>query len=210
MNKPLVIIGAGSIGGHIGYNLAEYQLEAYRLMGFLDDDTNKIGKDFCGFPVLGAVEHIVNLPKDVSVIVGVAFPQMKKHIMDRLDTLGTFEYPPLIAKSAWISNNVQVDEGAIIYPGTTINYGTIVRKFAVLNMNCAVGHDCEIGAYSSLAPGVNLAGHTKLGLCVDMGIGSATIQDVRIGNNCVVGGQSMLIKNLPDNSKAVGIPARPL
>lgn len=208
MKKPLVIIGAGSVGGHIAFNLNEYLLEEYEVLGFLDDDAKKHNKEIFGFPVLGPVDHIAILNKDLAVIIGIAFPSMKQKIIARLTTLGNFEFPSLIAKSAWISNKVFIDKGVIIYPGCSLNYGCHIGAFVVINMNCALGHDCTIGSYSSLAPAVNLAGHTKLGVGVDMGIGASTKQEVQIGNNSIVGGKSMLINNIPENVVVAGVPAK--
>lgn len=208
MLKPLIIIGAGSVGGHIASNINSYYLENHNLLGFLDDDPKKIGKPFLGYPVLGNVEHLSNLPRNVEVIIGIAFPSMKRSIINRLSNIGNYTYPNLIAKTAWISNHVSISQGIIIYPNCSINYGTLIGDFVVMNMNCAVGHDCKIGAYSSLAPGVNIAGHTKLGVGVDMGIGSATKQEVNIGNNSIIGGKSMVIHDIPVNSVAVGVPAK--
>lgn len=207
MRKPLIIIGAGSVGGHIAYNLNSYNLKGYNLLGFLDDDFKKVNKPFCDYPVLGTLDHITLLAKDVAVIIGIAFPSVKQNIITRLSKLGKFEYPYLIAETAWISNAVTIQEGVIIYPGCSINYGTSIDSFVILNMNCAIGHDCSIGAYSSLAPGINLAGYTTLGIGVDMGIGSSTKQGVCIGNNSIVGGQSMLINNVPENIVVAGVPS---
>lgn len=75
-------------------------------------------------------------------------------------------------------------------------------------MNCAVGHDCTIGKFSALAPGVNLGGFTKIGEGVDMGIGSATKQNIVVGNEAVIGGQAMLVKNVPPAAKVAGVPAK--
>lgn len=208
MTKKLVIIGAGSVGGHIAYNLAEYGLQNYDVLGFLDDDPDKINKKVFDYPVLGSIESIINIDSSVSVILGIAFPKSKIQIMKRLDKIGKFDFPKLIAKSAWISSQVEISEGAIIYPGCSINYGSKIDAFSVLNMNCAIGHDCIVGAFSSLAPGVSLAGHTLLGKGVEMGIASATVQDVQIGEDSIIGGQCLVTKSLPPNVTAVGIPGR--
>ncbi len=208
MIKPLIIICAGSVGGHLAYNLNAYDLEEYTLIGFLDDDQKKINKNFFGYPVLGPVDHILSLSKDVSVIIGVAFPLMKQNLISKLNRIGNFNFPSLVSKSAWVSNEVKIGKGVIVYPGCSINYGSTIGAFSVLNMNCAIGHDCQIGECSSLAPGVNLAGHTKIGNFVDMGIGSATIQDIAIGSNSIIGGQCMVIRNVNPGSKIKGVPGK--
>ncbi|HMN33654.1 MAG TPA: NeuD/PglB/VioB family sugar acetyltransferase [Chitinophagaceae bacterium] len=208
MPIPLLIIGAGSVGGHIALNLKSYPLENYSLLGFLDDDPKKIEQSFLGYPVIGNVEYLSNLPHNIALIIGIAFPVIKKGIINRISKIGNYEFPNLIAKSSWISNQVTFGKGIIIYPNCAINYGTSIDDFVVINMNCAVGHDCKIGAFSSLAPGVNLAGHTKIGLGVDIGIGAATKQEVSVGNYSIIGGHSMVIHDIPEKVVAVGTPAK--
>jgi len=44
--------------------------------------------------------------------------------------------------------------------------------------------------------------------CVDMGIGSSTIQNVKVGKNSIVGGQAMIVTDIPSESLAKGVPAR--
>ena len=49
-----------------------------------------------------------------------------------------------------------------------------------------IGHDCWIGANVTICPGVT------------------------IGNNCVIGAGSVVTRDIPDNTLAVGVPCRPL
>ena len=58
-----------------------------------------------------------------------------------------------------------------------------------------------------MAPGVNLAGFTKIEEGADMGIGVSTKQNMVVGEYSVIGGQSMIIKNVPANTKVAGVPA---
>ena len=208
MNKQLFIIGAGSVGGHIALNLEEYGLLEYNSIAFLDDNPKKHSQTAFGFPVLGNVNQISTIEKEIDIVIGIAFPTQKIPIVEKLTQNVNITFLKLIARSAWISKSVEVGQGSIIYPGTSINYSCKIGSFVVLNMNCAIGHDCKIGDYTSLAPGVNLSGHTRIGKYVDVGIGASTIQDIIIGDNCVIGGQSMIISNIPSDSKIVGVPGR--
>lgn len=203
--KQIVIIGAGSVGGHIASNLALYGIEG-KLVGFLDDDVNKQGKQFCGYPVLAGISWALD-KADIDVVIGIAFPKIKAIILEKLALNPQLSYPTLVAKNAWLSNGTSLGKGTIIYPGTCINYGTAIGDFVVMNMNCSIGHDCTIASLCSLAPGVNLGGHTKIGESVELGIGSSTLQGITIGSHTVVGGQSIVNKSLPEKVIAVGVPA---
>jgi sugar O-acyltransferase (sialic acid O-acetyltransferase NeuD family) len=204
--KNLIIIGAGNVGGFIAYNPGLFS-EQYNLLGFLDDDVNKTGKTFYGHKVLGNVEQLFSFSEKPAIVIGIAAPKIKKVIHEKLKDKG-FSFPSFISKNAWLSNQVSVGEGVIIYPGVAVNYETVVEDFVIINMNCAIGHNCHIAKYCALAPGVNLAGFTKMEECVDVGIGVSTRQNIFIGANTIIGGQSMLIKDVLTGTKVAGIPAK--
>ena len=74
-------------------------------------------------------------------------------------------------------------------------------------MNCAIGLNSTIGKGSALAPGVNFAGFTFIEPFVEIGIGVSTIQQIRIGEGSIIGGQSMILKNVEYFSTYAGVPA---
>ncbi|MDD2474657.1 MAG: NeuD/PglB/VioB family sugar acetyltransferase [Dysgonamonadaceae bacterium] len=207
MMKDLIIIGAGSVGGHVATNLKDYSTD-YNLIGFLDDDKLKIGNKFVHFPVLGDVGSIVNYPSTISIVIGIAFPSVKFYIVEKLKSLGYNDFPTLVSNIAWLSENTKIGKGCIIYPNTSINYNCIITDFVVINMNCAIGHDCRIGKYTSLAPGVMIGGNTAIGQFSDIGIGSQTLQGITIGQNSVVGAGAVILKDIPDSAVVVGNPGR--
>lgn len=208
MKQQLVIIGAGNVGAFLAYNLDLFD-GSYELLGFLDDDSEKNGKKIAGYPVLGQISDIFSYPAGTAVAIGIASPTIRKRVADQI-IKQPFDFPNFIAKNAWISNLVNLGCGVIIYPGVSINYESSIGHFVIMNMNCAIGHNATIGNYCTLAPGVNFAGFTHLDECVDVGIGVSTRQNVRIGTNSVIGGQSMVISNVPANSTIVGVPGRAL
>ena len=205
--KDLVIIGAGSVGGHVAANFPIFNLPNYRLIGFLDDNQDKHGQSFVGYPVLGGLDLLFSMGQ-VGVVLGIAFPDIKKKVYERIKSHKEITFPNLIAQNSWISNHCKMGYGNIVYPGTCINYGTVLEDFVVVNFNCSIGHDAYIGSFSSLAPGVNFAGHTVLGEMVQMGIGSSTIQGVQLGKSAIAGGQAMVIGDVSQNKTVVGVPAK--
>lgn len=206
MKEDLYIIGAGSVGGHLAANLKEYS-GSQVLKGFIDDDPAKVGTEFMGYPVLGSVAYLLKL-KNVYVAIGIAFPKVKKLIIEKLKENNTLTFPTFVHSRAWVSKDVNIGNGVIIYPNTSINYGSTIDDYCVFNMNCALGHHTKVGKFTSFAPGVNTGGHTSLGVGVEMGIGCSTIQGVTIGDGSIIGGQAMVTQNVPSNSIAKGIPAK--
>lgn len=206
MKKKLYIIGAGSVGGHIALNIEAYE-EDFQIEGFFDDDPHKTERPQFGYPVLGTVDKALDL-EDKHVVIGIAFPEIKEKIAKKLSQNSSLVYPSFIHSKAWISEKVLVGSGCVIYPGCSVNYGSEIGDFVIMNMNCALGHHTKIGRYSSLAPSVSTGGHTDIGNLVDIGIGVSTIQDVSVGDKCTIGGQSMVIGDIKSNSTVVGVPGK--
>jgi sugar O-acyltransferase (sialic acid O-acetyltransferase NeuD family) len=209
MKRKLLIVGAGSVGKFIAYNLEEFTQE-FEIMGFLDDDVTKHKCSIAGYPVLGPVSTLSGFSgKGVAIVLGIAFPELKIRLFNKYKHL-TFDFPSFISKKSWVSEKVSIGKGCIIYPGTSINYECAVNDFVVINMNCAIGHNCSVGSFSSLAPGVNFSGFTRVGKCVEVGIGVTTIQNVVIHDNAILGGQAMILKEVLSGDIVGGIPARSL
>lgn len=204
--KDLIIIGAGNVGAFISYNIDLFD-DKYNLFGFMDNNPDKIGTTFCGLEVFD-MNYITKIKLDnIYIVIAIANPRIKQKIYCELASLN-ITYPNFISKNSWVSKGVRMKQGVIIYPNTSVNYETNIGNFVTINMNCSVGHNVTIENFSSLAPGVNLAGFSHLQQCVDMGIGSSTKQQIIIGENAVVGGQSMVVKNVSANTTVAGAPAK--
>ena len=203
MKQDLIIIGAGNVGGFLALN-QDLFVEEFNIIGFLDDDQNKIGEKYWNFPVLGPVSEI-NKYHDKSIAIGISNPITKKKILEKIGE--KYHFPNFISHNAWISNKVKIGKGVIIYPGVSINHESEISDFVVINMNCAIGHNSTIKKCCALAPGVNFAGFTYVESFVEIGIGVSTIQNIRISEGAVIGGQSILITNVEEYSTYVGVPA---
>ena len=77
-----------------------------------------------------------------------------------------------------------------------------------MNLDCTIGHDAIINDYSTILPSVNVSGAVTIGECVSVGTGSAIIQGLSIGDNTVIGAGSVVVKDIPENTVAVGVPAK--
>lgn len=208
MNKlKLFIVGCGNVGGFVAYNFTDFNLQEFEIAGFLDDDIQKWGKTFFGYSVLGGIDMLNRESQPIGVVVSIANPQIKRKIIQNISAKNIL-FPKLVSSRAWISQKVEVGQGVIIYPGVSVNYQTVIEDFVIINMNSAVGHDCRLGKFTTLAPGICLAGSSYLGECVDMGINSSTKRSISIGENTIIGGMAMVTKDIPNNVVALGIPAR--
>jgi len=102
--------------------------------------------------------------------------------------------------------------GIEIHPGATIGKGLFIDH----GMAVVIGETCEIGDNVLIYQGVTLGGtgkdtgkrHPTIGNNVMIGSGARILGPITVGNNVKIGSGSVVLKNVPDNVTAVGIPAR--
>ena len=94
---------------------------------------------------------------------------------------------------------------ADIGDGTLIGYqgiGVVIHKKCVIGKNCHISQNVTFGGRGG-HEGVPIVGDD----CT-FGAGAAILGGIHIGNNVQVGANAVVITDLPDNSVAVGVPAK--
>ena len=71
-----------------------------------------------------------------------------------------------------------------------------------------IAHNVTIGKNCIITAQVGFAGSSKLGDYVQVGGQAGVSGHINIGNNVKIGGGSGVIKNIPDNTKVMGYPAK--
>src|SRR5512141_1355476 len=112
----------------------------------------------------------------------------------------------------WLAHWGRLFTGIEIHPGATIGR----RVFIDHGMGVVVGETAEIGDDCTLYHGVTLGGtswnkgkrHPALLPGVVVGAGAKILGPITIGANARVGSNAVVVKDVPDNATAVGIPAR--
>lgn len=62
-HRAVLVVGAGDVGQNVVKQLQEYAWADVNLVGYLDDDANKQGKDITGLPVLGTLDRATEIIK---------------------------------------------------------------------------------------------------------------------------------------------------
>ena len=112
----------------------------------------------------------------------------------------------------WISQRCVRKTGIKIHPGAKIGK----RFFIDHGVGVVIGETTEIGDDVTLYQGVTLGGtgkdtgkrHPTIGNNVMVGAGAKVLGPIKIGNNCKVAAGAVVLDNIPDDSTAVGVPAR--
>ena len=210
--RDLVVYGASGFGQQVMFwvedaNAAEPR---FRILGFVDDDSDAHGERRTGYPVLGGRDWLSDHARSgaVAVVLGLAGPPVKQRVISALAGLA-LEFPAVIHPSAVVSRHATVRRGATVGPGNVVSVNVEVGEFATVNTTCTLGHDARIGDYATVLPGVNVSGHVSVGEGVSVGTGAAILQGVTIGAETTVGAGATVVGDLPPGCVAVGTPARP-
>jgi UDP-3-O-[3-hydroxymyristoyl] glucosamine N-acyltransferase len=107
---------------------------------------------------------------------------------------------------------VIIEENCEIGCGSTIDRGsmsnTIIGKNTYLDNQIHIAHNVRIGENSIIAGQVGIAGSSIIGNNVKIGGQAGISGHLKIGNNVEIAGGSGVIKDVPDNSKVMGYPAK--
>ena len=107
---------------------------------------------------------------------------------------------------------VIINENCEIGCGSTIDRGSLsnteIGKNTFLDNQIHIAHNVKIGENSILAGQVGIAGSSIIGNNVKIGGQAGISGHIKVGNNVEIGGGSGVIKNVPDNSKVMGYPAK--
>ena len=107
-----------------------------------------------------------------------------------------------------INDNVEIGCGSTIDRGSMSN--TIIGKNTFLDNQIHIAHNNIIGDNCIIAGQVGFAGSSILGNNVMIGGQAGISGHLKIGNNVKIAGGSGVIKNIPDNAKVMGYPAKDL
>ena len=111
----------------------------------------------------------------------------------------------------WLSQVARFLTGIEIHPGAKIGR----RLFIDHGMGVVIGETTTVGDDVTLYQGVTLGGtgkergkrHPTIEDGVVVGGGAKILGNITIGKNCRIGAGSVVLRNVPDNSTVVGVPA---
>ena len=80
--------------------------------------------------------------------------------------------------------------------------GIVISGYARFGDNCRIRNGVVVGLAKADDPCAPIIGNN-----VDIGAGAKVLGRITIGNNVLIGANAVVIKDVPDNSIAVGVPA---
>jgi sugar O-acyltransferase (sialic acid O-acetyltransferase NeuD family) len=208
MIEEIIILGTG---GHAAVVIDIIESAGkYKILGITDISSPK-GATFKNYPILGnddvLKEYFENGCKNVAIGVG-GFKNntLRSTIFKKMKEIG-FRIPYHIHPSANVSKTVKIGEGTVIFPGVNINTDVSIGKNNIIATGSNIDHNTILHDDVLISAGVTLGGDVIISEKVLCALGCNVISGVEIGKEILIGAGALVVKNLYQKGKYIGIPA---
>ncbi len=169
-------------------------------------------RDFHGFKVHAGVSRIKELmeqgARDTFIACGcIGGYGRRLEYYELAITLG-LRLINVIDPSACVSTLAEMGQGVFVGKQGVVNAFAKVGPMAIINTGATVDHNCDIAAFTNIAPGAILCGSVSTGLVAYIGAGSVIRECMHIGAGAFVGMGSLVLKDVPEGKMVYGRPAQ--
>jgi len=193
MTQRIVIVGAGSQGAIVADILERAGTPA---IGFVDDTPGK--------NVLGTIDDLRTIEHD-AIIVAVGDNRKRREVVEKLagENLATAIHPfTSIAASARIGEGSMISAGAIVLPNA------VIGRSVILNTKASVDHDSVVGDFAHASAGSTIGAKVHIGEETLIAAGATVASGMTVGARSVIGAGAVVVRDVPDDVTAFGVPAR--
>ncbi|MCO5388441.1 MAG: acetyltransferase [Desulfosporosinus sp.] len=205
--KDLIIVGASNAARDVLQVVKEINKvkATWDIKGFIADSGLDIHKLTNGeFDILGKIDEWTPKPAE-EYVCAIADPNSKRIVTQRLMEKGA-KFANIIHPNVEINDYCSLGEGIILYRDAVIGPNAAIGNH--VHVNTKIAHDCQIGDYTTVSILAAILGNVTIGTGVFVSAGSTVIPHISIGDNAYIGAGSVVIKNVQNNRKVFGNPAR--
>jgi len=214
---PLVIFGSGGISREVAQLVEDINRNSpskvFDLLGFVEKDSSRIGERVHNIKIISSDDLFLEFAKhyrSLGVVIPQGFPNIKTRIYTKLmeHQAGNLVFPNLIHPTIDTENiRLEIGIGNIICRNSLISIDVRIGNFNLINANADIGHDVVVGDFCVINSLTMIAGCVEISNGVTIGAGSSIYQGLKIGNEAVVGIGSSVIRDVPEKTTAMGVPA---
>ena len=192
--------------------LAYLQEAGVEVVGFLDDGL--VPPSVCGLPVLGKISDLPAV-KEKYGVEAVYCPLgnnvLRVKFLEQARELG-LETPNYIHPTVSVGPNASIaSEGVYILQGTVIMPYATIEKDVMISVNSVVCHHSHLSQGVFISSGVTFGANIFAGKYAYCGMGCTVMTGPHIiGENCLIGGGAVVIRDVEPNAVMAGVPAKVL
>lgn len=155
-------------------------------------------------------EDIINLypPSEYEFIIAMGYDSLdsKAEVFNSIKRMG-YSITSLIHEYSYVSNDVSIGAGNIVFPGCVLEPGVSLGDGNVLWSNVTVCHDVTVGNMNFFSSGTIVGGYTGLGSRNFLCFNSVISSRLKLGDNNIIGANSFLNSSISSGHKYLGSPA---
>lgn len=203
----IIIVGAGGCGREVANWIEDINKVAptWNIVGFLDDNPEAFKGFPCRYPILGPIKD--HNPVDrTKYAMGIANPTVKKLVGPALLEKGA-QFASIIHPNTHIYSEYDFGIGLVTYPNAKIATGCRIGNFVTLQ-STILGHDSQLEDYVTVSSSCGITGGTRLREGCFIGDHACIAVGLEVGANAYVGIGSVVIRNVAEDTRVFGNPAR--
>jgi sugar O-acyltransferase (sialic acid O-acetyltransferase NeuD family) len=178
------------------------------VVGFIDDGRPP-GTLVLGLPVAGGGDFLVAEARqgDVAIALGIGDNAARQRVFERCHAAGA-DIISAVHPRATVARSASIGRGTVIMAGAVVNPDAAVGIGAIVNTGAVVEHDCVLGDFAHLSPNAALGGGARIGDLSHVGLCAVVLPCKSVGERSIVGAGAVVVRDLPDDVIAAGVPAR--
>ena len=203
----IIIIGAAGCGREVACWIEDINMiePTWNVLGFLDDNLNALDMFPSRYRIIGSIQN--HEPREnVKYAMGIASPSVKKTIGSMLIKKGA-QFASIIHPSVHNYSEYELGVGLVAYPNAKIATGCRIGNFVTLQ-STILGHDAILEDYVTVSSSCGITGGTKLHEGCFIGDHACIAVGMDIGAWAYIGIGSVVIREVRENTRVFGNPAR--
>ena len=159
--------------------------------------------------VLGGREQIAALRAAGvrEAVVAIGDCQTRLRVAALLTAEG-FTLATLVHPGAVVADDAILGAGTVVAAGAVVGTQAVIGANVIVNTGAVVDHECRIRDGAHISPGARLAGRVVVGRAAWIGLGASIIDGITVGANSVIGAGAVVVRDIPPDVVAYGVPAR--
>jgi sugar O-acyltransferase (sialic acid O-acetyltransferase NeuD family) len=146
---------------------------------------------------------------DEVFVVATGEPAIKARLVTKIEEAGGVMLT-VIHPTCYVASSARIGRGSLLCPFAFVGPFAELAPHVTMNVHSGCGHNTRLGSFTVLSPYASLSGAAALGEQVFMGTHSYVAPNKTVGARSKISAGAFALEDVPENSLAVGNPARVL